>query len=132
MPRKFDSCLVRLLAALAILTPSGWATHAALLGNNVEISGPGCRFPDVAFGTADSRYLVVWPDYGVGGVFGGFVTSAGTVDGLVFPISEAPFGALYPAVAYNGAANQFLVTWDDAGSRGGVIYGQRVRASDGV
>src|SRR6185295_13267718 len=48
-----------------------------------------------------------------------------------FPISAAGFGALYPAVAFNSSANEFLVTWDDTGNRGGVIAGQRVRGSDG-
>lgn len=106
--------------------------RAALLGNNFEISGPGCRFPDVAFGTVDSKYLVVWPDYNAFRIFGRFVTPTGTVSGAAFPISEAPFGALYPAIAYNAASNEFLVAWDDAGDRGGVIYGQRVRGSDGA
>ena len=115
------------VALLTMLIPA----RAALLGNNFEISGPGCRFPDVAFGTVDSKYLVVWPDYNVSRIFGRFVTATGTASGLAFPISEAPFGALYPAIAYNAANNEFLVTWDDAGSRGGVIYGQRVRGSDG-
>jgi hypothetical protein len=114
--------------ASAIVMPAG----ATLLGNNFEISGPGCRFPDVAFGSVDSKYLVVWPDYNVARIFGRFVTATGAVSGAAFPISEAPFGALYPAVAYNAASNHFLVTWDDAGNRGGVIYGQRVRGSDGT
>jgi hypothetical protein len=120
--------------ALAVIGVGGRSlpAHAALLGNNFEISGPGCRFPDVAFGTVDSKYLVVWPDYNVGRIFGRFVTATGTVSGAVFPISEAPFGALYPAIAYNSTGNEFLVTWDDAGSRGGVIFGQRVRGSDGA
>src|SRR6185369_17220696 len=43
-----------------------------------------------------------------------------------------PFGALYPAVAFNSVNTEFLVTWDDSGGRGGVIYGQRVRGSDGA
>ena len=31
-----------------------------------------------------------------------------------------------------GPRNEFLVTWDDGGDRGGVIFGQRVRGSDGA
>lgn len=118
-------------ALLCLVAAMAGPAYAALLGRNFEISGPGCRFPDVAFGTVDNQYLVVWPDYGVGGIHGRFVTANGAVNGGVFPISEAPYGALYPAIAYNTASNHFLVTWDDAGQRGGVIYGQRVRASDG-
>jgi hypothetical protein len=110
----------------------GGSTRAALIGNTVEISGPCCRFPDVAYGSRDGRYLVVWKDYSVSGVYGRLVTDAGTVSGAAFPISEASYGALFPAVAFNAANNEFLVTWDDAGDCGGVIFGQRVRGSDGA
>lgn len=41
------------------------SANAALIGNNFEISGPGCRFPDVAYDCVDGKYLVVWPDYNV-------------------------------------------------------------------
>jgi len=132
MPGKSKRGMICILGVLALLSLSGMAAEAALLGNNFEMSGPGCRFPDVAFGTVESKYLVVWPDYNVSRIFGRFVTAAGTVSGLAFPVSEAPFGALYPAIAFNATDNEFLATWDDAGSRGGVIYGQRVRGSDGA
>jgi hypothetical protein len=45
---------------LAMLCPV--TGFSALLGNNFEISGPGCRFPDVAYGSVNRQYLVVWPD----------------------------------------------------------------------
>ena len=77
----------------------------------------------MAFGTVDGKYLVVWPDYNLSRIFGRFVTADGAVSGAPFPISDAGFGALYPAIAYNAAGNEFLVTWDDAGGRGGVIFG---------
>jgi hypothetical protein len=108
------------------------SVHAALLGNNIQISGPGGRFPDVAFNSVDGKYLVAWPDYNALRITGRFVTATGAVSGTPFPISDAGFGALYPALAYNAAGNEFLVTWDDAGDRGGVIFGQRVRGSDGA
>jgi len=130
-------CVVHLWAAIFTLVsvavvPFYNSARAALIGNNFEISGPGCRFPDVAYGSVDGKYLVVWPDYNVLRIYGRLVTETGTVSGAAFPISEAPYGALYPAIAYNATNNEFLVTWDDAGDRGGVIYGQRVRASDGT
>ena len=56
----------------------------------------------------------------------------GVPKGAPFPISEAPYGALFPAVAHGAANDEFLVTWDDFGGRGEVIHGQRVRASDGA
>src|SRR4030095_8135271 len=71
-------------------------------------------------------------DYNVSRIYGRFVSPAGAPGSPVFPISEAPFGALFPAVAFHATNNEFLVTWDDTGDRGGVIYGQRVRGSDGA
>ena len=118
--------------ALLLCSATSLSLHAALLGNNIQVSGPGGRFPDVAFNSVDGKYLVVWPDYNALRIFGRFVTTTGTVTGAPFPISDAGFGALYPAIAYNASGNEFLVTWDDAGDRGGVIFGQRVRGSDGA
>ena len=120
--------------ALSLLFGVGFVApmQAALLGNNFTLSGPGCRFPDVANGGVSGQYLVVWVDYNVGRIYGRFVSPAGAPGDVVFPISDAGFGALYPAIAFNATNNEFLVTWDDAGGRGGVIYGQRVRGSDGA
>jgi hypothetical protein len=114
-------------ALVAFCSPQSFA---ALAGNNFEISGTGCRFPDVAYG--GGKYLAVWADYNVTRIFGRFVTDTGTVSGAVFQISEPPGGGLFPAVAFNAASNEFLVTWDDFGRRGDVIHGQRVRGSDGA
>ena len=75
MPTKPFQGVVCLLSALAVLLFWDVPGEAALLGNNFEISGPGCRFPDVAFGSGDSKYLVVWPDYNVARIFGRFVTA---------------------------------------------------------
>ncbi|HEY2952779.1 MAG TPA: hypothetical protein VGK40_09360 [Verrucomicrobiae bacterium] len=116
------------LVATALSPPA----RAALVGSTLEISGPGCRFPDAAYGSVSRKYLVVWADYNDGRVYGRLVAGDGAMSAGVFPISDAGFGALYPATAFNVASNEFLVTWDDAGGRGGVIYGQRVRGSDGA
>jgi hypothetical protein len=118
--------------SMLLLVMSAGPVGAALLGNNFEISGPGCRFPDVAYGTVSKKYLVVWADYNVTRIFGRFVTDLGAPSGDGFQISEAPSGGLFPAVAFNATDNEFLVTWDDFGRRGDVIHGQRVRASDGM
>ena len=125
---------VKLLLAVTLLNvlAATLAMRAALLGNNFTLSGPGCRFPDVAFGSVSGQYLVVWVDYNVSRIYGRFVSAGGVPASAVFPISDAGFGALYPAIAFNATGNEFLVTWDDAGGRGGVIYGQRVRGSDGA
>jgi hypothetical protein len=108
--------------------------RADLVGATLQISGAGCRFPDVAYGNVSRQYLVVWSDYTAANVrvFGRLMRPDGAPAGDAFPISDAAFGSLYPAVAFNPAGNEFLVTWDDGGARGGVIYGQRVRGSDGA
>jgi len=117
-----------LLAAASLAGP----VRAALVGGTLQISGGGCRFPDVAYSTVSRKYLVVWVDYNVTRIFGRLVGGDGAMTGGSFVISEAGFGGLYPAIACNSASNEFLVTWDDTGGRGGVIYGQRVRGSDGA
>jgi hypothetical protein len=121
----------RRLICFGVALFCGVPAFSAKLGNNFEISGPGCRFPDVAFSTVSHQFMVVWPDYNLGRVFGRFVSDTGAASGAAFPICEAPFGALYPAIAFNATNDEFLVTWDDTGNRGAVIYGQRVRGSDG-
>jgi hypothetical protein len=119
---------ITIVIPFLICSPLG----AALSGNNFQISGPGCRFPDVAYSSASRNYLVVWADYNVTRIFGRLVTDAGLPVGGAVPITEAPYGGLFPAVAYNATNDEFLVTWDDFGRRGDVIHGQRVRASDGA
>jgi hypothetical protein len=119
---------IAIVIPFLICSPLG----AALPGNNFQISGPGCRFPDVAYSSASRNYLVVWADYNVTRIFGRLVSDAGVPVGGAVPITEAPYGGLFPAVAYNATNDEFLVTWDDFGRRGDVIHGQRVRASDGV
>lgn len=108
--------------------------RADLIGPTLQISGAGCRFPDVAYGNVSRQYLVVWSDYTAANVrvFGRLMRPDGAPAGDAFPISDAAFGSLYPAVAFNPGGNEFLVTWDDGGARGGVIFGQRVRGSDGA
>jgi hypothetical protein len=110
----------------------GSPVGAALLGNNFQISGAGCRFPDVAYSSGSRNYLVVWADYNVTRISGRLVTDGGAPIGAAIPISEAPYGGLFPAIAYNATNDEFLVTWDDFGRRGDVIHGQRIRASDGA
>src|SRR5688572_26537036 len=78
----------------ALLTGS---LHGALLGNNFQISGSGCRFPDVAYSSGSRNYFVVWADYNVTRISGRLVTDTGASVGPVIPITEAPYGGLFPA-----------------------------------
>src|SRR5205814_2150385 len=103
---------------------------AGLIGGNFQISGGGCRFPDVAYSSVDGKYLVVWTDYNVTRIAGRFVSNAGAPLGSAFYISDAT-GGLFAAVAYNATNDEFLVTWDDQ-RPGFKIFGQRVRSSDGA
>src|SRR4051795_8090958 len=127
LPRALFSIFVLCLLFISTILP----IEAALIGGTIQISAGGCRFPDVAYGSVSRKYLVVWADYNDGRVYGRLVAGDGSMAALPFPISEIGFGALFPAVAFNPSSNEFLVTWDDNGARGGVIYGQRVRGSDG-
>ncbi len=128
--RAMNRLVTGLICALILtrLTAS-----AGLTGGTLDISGGNGRFPDVAYGNVSRRYLVVWAEYSASvRILGRLVNGDGTMPGIPFPVSDAGFASLFPAVAFNAANNEFLVTWDDGGDRGGVIFGQRVRGSDGV
>ena len=118
---------VLLLAAGALAQP---------LGTSVALSGPGCRFPDLAWSATSDRFLVVWADYSVtpAHVCGRLVSSDGTPQ-LAMPCYSDPIAtALYPAVAWNDFTDEFLITWDDSGRPlvgGEGIWGQLVKGSDG-
>src|SRR2546425_1422453 len=103
-------------ASLLLFACNVFLLHAALIANNFEISSSGCRLPAAAFSTASRKSLVVWADYNVTRIAGRLVTDEGAVAGAIFEISEAPFGGLYPAGAYNAANDEFLVTWDSFGT----------------
>ena len=105
---------------------------AGVIGGDLYVSpGGGNWWPDVAYGSANGMFLVVWCDYNYSPIriTGRFVSNSGAVVGNAFLISNPSYGGWYPAVAYNATNNEFLVAWDD--DRGGT-WGQRVRASDGV
>jgi hypothetical protein len=119
----------------ASLMASALSASAGVIGGSEFLISvaPGAWFPDVAYDSVDGKYLVVWPDYGFSPtrITGRFVTSGGAVSGNPFPISNDPTAyKLYSAIAYNATNNEFLVSWDDG--RGDVIWGQRVRGSDGA
>ncbi len=120
------------IAPVLILAASCPPAPGGVVGGTFGISGGGCRFPDAAYSSQSAKYLVVWADYNETRVHGRLVSPDGVPLGPSFPISEEPYGALFPAVTYAEASDEFLVTWDDFGGRGEVIHGQRVRASDGI
>lgn len=90
------------------------------------------RDPVVAYNSTQNEYLVVWTKdvyENTGAVYGQRVDAQGTLLGGPFIINqvEAGSGAETPAVAYNRAANEYLVVWvkwqDFMEPH---IYGQRV------
>src|SRR6185503_16710835 len=111
---KGQCCSGRLLWQLALAFSLIISTaRAALVGGPVELSGPGCRFPDVAYGSVSRQFLIAWADYTPptgARIFGRFLRGDGSVNGGAFGISDAGFGALFPAVAFNGSSNEFFVS----------------------
>ena len=112
------------------------------IGNTTDAgSDRGVGNPAVAYSPQSKRYLVVWQGDGLANdnefeIFGQLVSDTGAVVGSDFRISNALDSANgnlsdteFPDVAYNSAANQFLVTWDgDQGTVNGQseVWGQRV------
>ncbi|RLC83703.1 MAG: hypothetical protein DRJ03_16350, partial [Chloroflexi bacterium] len=95
---------------LPIVTASGFQKHS-----------------DVAYSTAAGQYLVVWEDYRNANwdVYGRRVTAGGVVTGSEITVAVASGSQMLPAVAYQPAAEEWLVVWN-----GGQAQGQRL-SSDG-
>jgi hypothetical protein len=137
------------------------ATGAAVGTNDFRISfmGPegdpnfGASDPAVAYNATNDEYLVVWNgDDNTGSlvegdseVFGQRLSAAtGARLGGRLPLSDmgpardTRFNAFDPAVAYNGANNQYLVVWDGDDGTGTLVdnesevFGQRLDAATGM
>ncbi|HSQ38156.1 MAG TPA: hypothetical protein VLS92_09725 [Acidimicrobiia bacterium] len=119
------------------------APRTQTVGREISVSGPGAIADDteaaVAYNSKANEYLVVWMDgrnQGSRGsdIYGRRLSASGARLGSDFRIcgSGADGEDRSPAVAYNPAANQYLVVWSDArsgASRGQDIYGQRISAT---
>ena len=123
----------------------------AELGGDFRISTTGADTdvsraafdPAVAYSTAAGEFLVVWRSDGLATdneleIFGQRLSAAGVEQGGDFRISATgPDGddlrdALQPSVAYSGAANEYLVTWEADGLATDddvEIFGQRLSAA---
>jgi hypothetical protein len=66
----------------------------------------------VGFDLSSERYLVVFSEFCAGGVYGQFVSSAGTLDGPTFTIAGGT-ARLSPFTAYEEANDVFLVAWNN-------------------
>jgi len=92
--------------------------NIGLCGLNMPIyAGLGDQlYPDIAYGTANDHYQVVWQDNRAGNwdVYARRVLPSGSGDGLSFALGVAPNTQSRPAVAYDmNTNNQFLTVWED-------------------
>jgi hypothetical protein len=98
-------------------------------GGNVAVNADlgAQRDPDVAFGTMDGRYQVVWTDYRNGGadIYGVMTFPTGVPAGAPFTLSIAAGDQARPAVAFDDVHDQFLTVWQDIRTGNWDIYGQR-------
>jgi hypothetical protein len=92
--------------------------------------------PAVAYGSASGQYLVVWQDKGPPKVDYDItarrVGNDGSLVGDEIAVSTWEYDQVKPRLAFNHAANEFLVVWEDHHWGWGEdwdIYGQRVRAN---
>ncbi|MGD8794734.1 MAG: hypothetical protein PVF47_19450, partial [Anaerolineae bacterium] len=92
--------------------------------------------PAVAYNPTQGEYLVVWDDFrniSISGVdiYGQRVGADGALLGGSLAIETEGENQVNPAVAYNSAADEYLVVWEDerdAANNGYDIYGRRVDA----
>ena len=118
-------------------------TDGTKLGGDFAVTSEAHEqgYPDVAFDTSGSRFLVVWQDwrnYGPGlpgdrgsDTFARRVAANGTLVGGNFLVSgtAAVSHENDPAVAYGPSGDRFMVVWSDwrnQGTRGDDIFGRRV------
>lgn len=95
-------------------------------------------FPDATYNSARNEYLVVWSDQrdarsNGSDIYGQRISTDGERTGSDIPISTEIRPQLYPRVAYNPDADEYLVVWEDSrtlSTTSSDIYGQRV-AGDG-
>jgi hypothetical protein len=81
--------------------------------------------PDIAYNLATDQYLVVWAQVGENhiDIWGGRLNHQGTLQGSVFPISQADDEQQLPAITTN-EQNRYLVVWQDLRWGDWDIYGQ--------
>jgi len=84
--------------------------------------------PDIAYGTVNDRYQVVWQDNRAGkwDIFGRMVLPNGLAATARFPISLLANSQIKPAIAYDmNTNNEFLTVWQDMSAGNYAIRGRR-------
>jgi hypothetical protein len=116
------------------------AANGGLLGSQFAIASGALdeSAPAVAFGPAAGQYLVAWqakqPVSGEYDVRAQRVAANGSLAGGSIGVSTWQYAQIRPQIAYNPAADAFLIVWEDhhwAFGADADIYGQRV-ASNGT
>jgi hypothetical protein len=138
---RIGAGLAMLLTAVAAGAGASGALKVSLEGRDFRVSGPAATgneyVPAVVFNSTANEYLIVWEDYRDAADFpfdndimGRRVSADGLPLGSDLRISGrgATVGELAPAVAWNLAANEYLVVWQDARNSQQDIYGRRVSA----
>jgi hypothetical protein len=69
------------------------------------------------FDPENDRYLVVFSEFCCGGVYGQFVSSAGSLIGSNFTIVPSSTDRLSPFVAYDGVNRTFLLVWKNSNTK---------------
>jgi hypothetical protein len=99
--------------------------------------------PAIEYNSKQQNYFIVWNDTRKGSnesdIYGIFINSDGGRDGEEFLICDAPKDQFAASMAYNPAADEFLITWEDfryctkdpCYSDLSSLYGQRIK-SDGT
>jgi len=86
--------------------------------------------PDVAFGTANGFYEVVWQDGA--NIYGKITNPDGTPAGGRVNISIAANQQLLPAVAYDSVANRFLTAYQDLRPGNFDVFGRLTNGVGGL
>ena len=137
---------------------SGDASHLDVYGQRLDADGSllgeplligygllNQLAPTVAYGSVNGLYLVAWQDHmlQVGSeaaststhfefdIYGQRIAHNGSLVGDQIAISTWEYDQIKPRLAFNSAANEFLVVWEDHHWGWGNaldIYGQRVKA----
>ena len=114
------------------------ATTGNQIGSTIWLDSIGTNSTtgglEVAYSPTSNSYLATYESYTEGKVYGRILDSTANLVGSRFQISTA--GQLFsrnPAIAWNSASNEYLVTYMGSPTGDGFdYYAQRVRASDGA
>ena len=91
--------------------------------------GSGTQFyPEVAANANTGGYLAAWRDWrnNTLNVYGRRVSGSGQTQGESFPIGPVTGKKQYPWAAFNEAAGEYLLVWEDYRDGDADVYGQRL------